>query len=876
MAVKNAEPVQRAVPESGPLFAQVVFSVIKSMTLSEDFARELTRSLEDHGAVCSPFGSKSDKVISGCVTHIISSTSDFPQYDAAGEALIPVVKPDWITTSLSKNRLANPRQYSPDPRLFFSGVTVCCADLPTGDKDAIIGGVLAMGGLYSGHLTKMVTHLVALTEDNEKCQIALAKLGRVKILLPHWFDDCLKLGKRIDERPYLLSDPEILRKRPEDPLRVLENKDLHGASSPRAGALPTPKGFLTPQHRNLKVFRDKKIMLCRDLDIGDRLRGTIEDLITDGGGTVTGSMHKADILVCQYREGKDYQIASRSGKDVGNLPWLYHLITHNSWTSPLRRLLHYPIARGGLPGFKDYRVSISNYNGEARIYLENLVEAAGGEFTKTMKQDNTHLVTAHMVSEKCAAAKEWNINIVNHLWLEESYAKWQIQSLTNPRYTHFPSRTNLGEVVGQTQIDRHAVEQSFFPRGEDAESEEECRGAVETVHIKNTDIPSSRNGTTSKHQHPLSPKADIASTKGAHRNGATPKATVAQRLQEQNVSVKTPSTSRFIGEGKENDTPSTTSSRGAKERAVAKLQDLAPDIALYEKERKRVGGVIWGGRKGSIDQSDPDITRKRSMSRENESDLEGEESREAKRAKKSRPAPAMRLLLSSYQRWQGQMKREDEDRRRLRVMGILVVTDPASCTHLAAPTIVRTHKFICALANAPTIISTDFVDSCLSSDSLQSPEDFLLRDTEGEKRYDFNLKDALTRAKANKGRLLHGRTISCTQGIHGGFDTYKSIIEANGGTCLMYRARAGSVVSSKTAEIEGVEDREEHDRNIVYLLSGTAPDERRLWNKFRQMVHDTNRTPRIVKMEWMLDLAMSQELKWKDSYEYTEADMSRS
>jgi hypothetical protein len=83
------------------------------------------------------------------VTHIISTTSDFPDYEAAGEALIPVVKPDWVEASVTKRRLANPRQYSPDPRLFLSGVVVCCADLPSGDEDAIIGGVLAMGGLYS-------------------------------------------------------------------------------------------------------------------------------------------------------------------------------------------------------------------------------------------------------------------------------------------------------------------------------------------------------------------------------------------------------------------------------------------------------------------------------------------------------------------------------------------------------------------------------------------------------------------------------------------------------------------------------------------------------------------------------------------------------
>lgn len=121
------------------------------------------------------------------VTHIISTTSDFPDYDKIKEAFIPVVKPEWVIASTTKGRLANPRQYSPDPRLFYSGLVVCCADIPAGDADAIIGGVLAMGGLYSSSVSKMVTHIVALTEDAEKCQVAISRNVKCKIVLPHWY-----------------------------------------------------------------------------------------------------------------------------------------------------------------------------------------------------------------------------------------------------------------------------------------------------------------------------------------------------------------------------------------------------------------------------------------------------------------------------------------------------------------------------------------------------------------------------------------------------------------------------------------------------------------------------------------------------------------
>lgn len=83
--------------------------------------------------------------------------------------------------------MANPRQHSPDPRLFLSDVVVTCGDIPEGDKDAIIGGVVAKGGLYSPRMTGMVTHLVDLTTDSDKARLVLAKKLRVKIVLPHWY-----------------------------------------------------------------------------------------------------------------------------------------------------------------------------------------------------------------------------------------------------------------------------------------------------------------------------------------------------------------------------------------------------------------------------------------------------------------------------------------------------------------------------------------------------------------------------------------------------------------------------------------------------------------------------------------------------------------
>lgn len=207
-------------------------------------------------------------------------------------------------------------------------------------------------------------------------------------------------------------------------------------------------------------------------------------------------------------------------------------------------------------------------------------------------------------------------------------------------------------------------------------------------------------------------------------------------------------------------------------------------------------------------------------------------------------------------------------------MGILIVPDVASCTHLASPHILRTQKFICALAHAPIILSTDFVNDCLSQNKRLEPENYLLQDTESEKRMGYKLSDSLVRAKSNKGQLLRGYSIYCTELIHGGFETYKSIAEVNGGKCLMYRARAGFTATLRAGLDEEGDDFEASSPGYVYLISGTTPEEAKLWPKFRQMIDGMGKNPLVVRHDWIVDLALSQKHQWRDSYNLTEKDIT--
>ena len=201
----------------------------------------------------------------------------------------------------------------------------------------------------------------------------------------------------------------------------------------------------------------------------------------------------------------------------------------------------------------------------------------------------------------------------------------------------------------------------------------------------------------------------------------------------------------------------------------------------------------------------------------------------------------------------------------------MIENQSSNCTHIAVPRIIRTQKFISAVSAGAVVLSTEFVDKCLESSKRPDPDKFLLHDEEGEYRLRCSLSETRSRALENKGQLLKGYHIFCTEHPAGNYDIYKNICEANGGNCILFKGRqslklASTAPRSDSDTSNGEEASSAGAKENVYLISTGDPEDKKLWPKFNTMVIDGGKTPRIVKIDWITDALLRQRVDWADEY----------
>ncbi|KAI0056886.1 hypothetical protein BV25DRAFT_1813329 [Artomyces pyxidatus] len=441
-----------------PLFEDVKFYCAPSFPPERQ--AQIAVLLDANGATASPLDQ---------ATHIITNASEYEGYQNAKEG-VAVVTDSWVDRSLILGKLQQPQYYSPDPAMLFSGVVASSTDIKSTDVEVLSAGITALGGQWKQGLTREVTHLFAACPGSDKYTTALhfQKDTRIKVLVPHWFDDSVRLGIRcLSTSAYEWPDPTALTSgRPpalDDDAARLQSKISGEKKSLFKAALMTTEQEAKLAHvEKRNVWEGRRLLLSSDLDLSDGRRLAVEAGILRSGGVVVeynedDEAVEMDVLICRYRSGDLYIQAMNERKLIGSLTWVFHVESTGSISPPSHQLLHYPIPKRPLEGFADHEITVTNYTGEAREYLKKLIVLMGATFTPSMSGKNTVLIAAYISGNKTTKAKNWSIPIVNHTWLEDCFVQWKNLTVGLEKYVVFPAGLDFSEHLVERGVPRAVI-----------------------------------------------------------------------------------------------------------------------------------------------------------------------------------------------------------------------------------------------------------------------------------------------------------------------------------------------------------------------------------------------------------------------------------
>jgi hypothetical protein len=191
---------------------------------------------------------------------------------------------------------------------------------------------VALGGQWRSALTKDITHLFAISPNSDKYLNAMhyKHQTHMKILLPHWFDDVMRLGiGTLSTTPYEWPDPAYLKAPAEslgedklDNTTSTPNKKTRKLESSKRTFFKTAFAAEPPSSLpTMDVWGHRHILLSTTLELNGGRREAVEIDIKRAQGIVVSyasrggdgdedeeldKVDECDVYITRYRTGKPF------------------------------------------------------------------------------------------------------------------------------------------------------------------------------------------------------------------------------------------------------------------------------------------------------------------------------------------------------------------------------------------------------------------------------------------------------------------------------------------------------------------------------------------------------------------------------------------
>lgn len=745
-------------------------------------------------------------------THIVAQNIEFPKFGLiTTKLLIPIVTTEWIDALVKQMGIVPVRAFTPDPRLIFKKATVSCGST-CDDQDIVKTAVRIFGGAFTNELRKTLTHFV--TDDPNHKNVKLIeeynKVNRqglnVHIVRMSWLFDSILKGECLDENAYRVDS----------------------ASTSNFG-IP-------------KFMENMKISYSNKLNVSQEMKKLLNKFKTK-----KNTARK----VC-FETFLDPMIAS--DVETRSFDYFFTLLLHQTDKLNFDSLLFYPVREIPAVGMHRLIVATTNYTGDSRLYIEELIQRMGGFFTKTLKPSNTHVVSAKDIGKKMEYAKKWNVNIVNHSWVEDCFINWKLVSDDN--YHNFFRSADSVRLINEVKfngfkIDHQTKETMIFTPdtkcGSFADTivQEVSKGKNDSNILSyNTDLPSVEKSLVKRslaETQLTQPRDEMINEETLNQTPATIKIVVegnskkANNVEEENKyipkllrksNVKQLEKRTEKKDKKSEEMPSSAidddnCAEVTKDDSIWEIptddsnqNDLTvKTVNIIGETKKQLTKRTKASRQNTksaavtvIEIADMSRSKRAASMDSNESDEPSK-----KIAKTNKKPYDITAIVTGFD---GTLS--TTDKRELKKIGITIIETPnKSLNCIIAPSLLRTQKFLTSLAYDPKyFLEPLFLTDVLGTlDSVKKNADFdslapKLERYDIWKHVDFDKDirpkrlfskgtekdDAIEYLKKQRIDLFKGFSFNVSSGLPAGFETLKSILKSFGcKTCVKFSEKSKTV-----------------------------------------------------------------------------------
>ncbi|KAI8335484.1 hypothetical protein BC941DRAFT_514988 [Chlamydoabsidia padenii] len=759
-----------------------------------------------------------------------------------------IVTPDWVEAGIRNGFTHETKYYFPDAFKFLTGVVVASTNIPQRDREAIFGATVALGGQYRKSLTSDVTHLVCLAPNGDVYKKATETMaGKVKVILPHWFDNCFKLSRLVKEDMFLFPNPPLLQphlghENGEGTLTLTNN---NAPPWPRFGpdvcALPKPEYIqsLTPDKH---LFDETLIYLHTDVALSHSMRISLSSQLEAAGATLTtnytvaiSSTKRLTIYIFKFRYGDQYMTAAKEGHMVASPDWLINTIYRGHIESPLRSLYDFPAPRGRIPGMENKVATITGYEAGARALIFSLCNFVGLRWTVNLENNTTLIICSKRGNDKYKVGRLRNCDIVNHLWLEDCYQYWEFKSMAIERYTVFPDNNILQDLVGKTPLLRTEVERwnnkdtrphmhnylpphliagpfltpeqksspgmtrsRQHPSGSvQGDTDDRTRSKMDLQRLDTTsstraDKTEASNETTDQEKDKESDKngspggtmQTSSTATGKQRNSAVSGLRSKRpRLETSKTLLEQPSQSTDESSLEHISQPSSTPEVSSESVSSSKKQ---PTPSLKRKRNELT----------SMDLNDPDTVNTTTSPTPGDSTEKITANDEMDEERGPSVGNTLSFVESPTTITTTSCTLTKTEEKSIKKLGSAIVSEITKADILIVnDRILRTPKFLCAVNLGTTIVTKQWLTDSIAKQTWCSPSDYQVHDKEMEGNYGFTLHTSLLRAQQGiqaEGKRVHGTWLQgyevCVLQASSG-QMLKQVVETAGGKYIQVPKR---------------------------------------------------------------------------------------